>query len=136
MVFFVLMDTNFLLLPETLGIDVFNEIKETALDNYEFIILQSVYDELNKLCADDSQSKKHRDAAKLGLEIIKQKNLKIEHCSNEHTDDALLKKALELKKQGNSIAIATQDKELISRARKLGIQVFALRQKKKILLLK
>lgn len=136
MTFYVLLDTNFLLLPETLGIDVFTQIRETALDNYEFIILQSVLNELEKLQLDNAQSKKHRDAAKLGLQLIKQKNLKIEHCSNEHTDDALLKKALELKKQGNSVAIATQDKELTSRSLKVGIQIFALRQKKKILLLK
>jgi rRNA-processing protein FCF1 len=132
----VIIDTNFLLLPKTKKIDIFQEIRSAANCKIAYIILDSVVKELNKLKTDKNLKINKRVAAKVALELLKQKNLKIEQGSNEHTDDAILKKALELKKSGEKIAIATQDKNLISRALNQEIQIFALRQKKQILLLK
>ncbi len=132
----VIIDTNFLLLPGNLHIDIFQGILDAADDAIELIILQNVVDELQDLSTRESLSLKDRKSAGIGLSLIKQKNLKIEHGSNEHTDNVILMKALEFKKQGISSAIATIDKELISRALSSEVQVFALRQKKKILLLK
>jgi rRNA-processing protein FCF1 len=136
MVLKVIIDTNFLLIPSTLNVDVFEGIVSAANDSVELITLNLVVEELEILIASKELNLKDREAAKLALALLKQKNLKIEHCSNEHTDDAILKKALEFKQEGYSAAIATQDKELISRALSSKIQIFTLRQKKKILLLK
>jgi rRNA-processing protein FCF1 len=131
----VIVDTNFMLLPGTQGVDIFEGIQDAANDVIELIIFDRVIDELEELTTKQGLSLADRTASRMALALIKQKNLKIEHCSNEHTDDAILKKALEYKNQGLNVAIATQDKELISRVLASKMQVFALRQKKKILLL-
>ena len=136
MVLKVIIDTNFLLIPGDFGVDIFQEITEQANNVVEFIILQKVIQELEDLCVNKDLNDKQRKSAKLGLALLKQKNLKIEHCSNEHTDDAIVKKSLEFKEKGDSVAIATQDKQLTSRCLNYGVQVFTLRQKKKVLLLK
>jgi len=136
MVLKVIIDTNFLLLPGNFGVDIFQEITDQANDVVKFIILQCVVIELEKLSVSKELNENQRLFANIGLKLLKQKNLKIEHCSNEHTDDAIIKKSLEFKKKGNSVAVATQDKQLTSRCLDLGVQVFALRQKKKVLLLK
>ncbi len=136
MVLKVIIDTNFLLIPGRFGVDIFQEIVENADDQVELIILQNVISELDTLAISSELSAKEKAAAKLGLQLIKQKNLKIEQGSNEHTDDVILRKALEYQKQGFNSAIATVDKELISKATNRNVWVFALRQKKKVLLLK
>jgi len=132
----VIIDTNFLLIPGKFMIDIFEEIKNEARTDIELLTLDRVIEELEKLSNSKETKLKDRNAAKLGLALLKQKNLKIEHCSRQHTDDAIIEKALEFKDQGFFSAIATVDKELISRALSSKIWVFALRQKKKILLLK
>ncbi len=136
MVLKVIIDTNFLLIPGRFGVDIFQEIIENANDKVEFVIFQNVVSELEKLAVSIDLNTKEKAAAKLGLQLLKQKNLKIEQGSNEHTDDVLLHKALEYQKQGFNSAIATVDKELISKATNRNVWVFALRQKKKVLLLK
>ena len=136
MVLKVIIDTNFLLIPGNFGVDIFQEITEQANDVVNFIILQSVVNELEKLSVSKELNENQRLFANIGLKLLKQKNLKIEHCSNEHTDDTIIKKSLEFKEKEISVAVATQDKQLVSRCLDLGVQVFALRQKKKVMLLK
>ncbi len=136
MVLKVIIDTNFLLIPGRFGVDIFQEIVENANDQVELITLQNVVLELENLAVSGELNQKEKAAAKLGLQLVKQKNLKIEQGSNEHTDNVILKKALEYQKQGFNSAIATVDKELISKATDRNVWVFALRQKKKVLLLK
>lgn len=136
MVLKVIIDTNFLLIPATQNVDIFEGIVNAAGDSVELLTVDLVIEELELLVTSNDLKLKDREAAKLALALLKQKNLKIEHCSNEHTDDAILKKALEFKQESGSVAIATQDKELISRALSSGVQIFTLRQKKQVLLLK
>ncbi len=136
MVLKVIIDTNFLLMPATMNVDIFEGIVNAAEDSVELVTIDLVVEELEILIASADLTLKDREAAKLALALLKQKNLKIEHCSNEHTDNAILKKALEFKQENGSAAIATQDKELISRALSSNVQVFTLKQKKQILLLK
>ncbi|MFT4282823.1 MAG: PIN domain-containing protein [Candidatus Woesearchaeota archaeon] len=120
----VVLDTNFLLIPGELGIDIFTEISRIMQEPHTICVLSSTIEELNKLIIKNGK-KKEGFNAKLGYIMIKQKKIKVINTKNEYADKDILDLA-----EKKDIIVATQDKELKTRLKKLKKQVILLKQKK------
>jgi len=119
----IILDTNFLLIPGTLGVDIFSEIERIVDSNYEIAVLSKTIDELDAII--DSQRLKYKRAAQLAKQLIKAKNLKILHSTSQKlVDDILVDMAL----SNEDIIIATQDKALKRRLKNK--KIITLKQEK------
>ena len=117
----IILDTNFLTLPHQFKIDICNEIDRIMEENYELFTLDSVVYELKKL----SKSKgKDAIAAKIGLELIKKKNIKIINTGEKNVDKAIVAISNE------DMIVATNDKILRKKLKNENIKTIYLRSKK------
>jgi len=117
----IIFDTNFLTLPHQFKIDIFNEIDRIMEENYVLFTLDSVINELNKL----SKSKgKDAIAAKIGLELIKKKNINIINTEEKNVDKAIISIS------NKDTIIATNDKILRKKLNDKNIKTIYLRSKK------
>ena len=119
----VVIDTNFFMVPFQFNVDIIDEL-EKALPSYKLTTPIFVINELKGLKRNNKG--KIRLNADLALKLANSSNIEIKNISlenNETVDDALLRV---------SEVLATNDIELKKRARKKGITVAYLRQKKYI----
>lgn len=119
----VVIDTNFFMVPFQFNVDIIDEL-EKALPSYNLTTPIFVINELKGLKRNNKG--KIRLNADLALKLANSSNIEIKDISlenNETVDDALLRV---------SEVLATNDIELKKRARKKGITVAYLRQKKYI----
>tara|TARA_Y100000310_G_C20413253_1_gene683071 strand:+ start:88 stop:453 length:366 start_codon:yes stop_codon:yes gene_type:complete len=116
----ILIDTNAVMAIAEFKVDVFSELEKLDF-NFEVVLLSGVVDELEKIIKE--QRGKYKLAAKLGLQILKAKKIKIVKSKGE-VDDALV----ELSEDN---LVLTQDVDLKRRLRK---PYLTIRQKKKIVL--
>ena len=116
----VVLDTNFLLAPYQLKLDVISGIDDAMREPYELCILEGTLEELEQILRNGQ--KKEREAAKFALAFLKAHPLRI-LPSKGLVDEALID-------LDNSHIIATQDSALRSRLRKQGKQTLYIRQKK------
>ena len=119
----VVIDTNFFMVPFQFNVDIIDEL-EKALPSYKLTTPIFVINELIGLKRNNKG--KIRLNADLALKLANSSNIEIKDISlenNETVDDALLRV---------SEVLATNDIELKKRARKKGITVAYLRQKKYI----
>ena len=119
----VVIDTNFFMVPIQFNVDIIDEL-EKALPSYKLTTPIFVINELKGLKRNNKG--KIRLNADLALKLANSSNIEIKDISlenNETVDDALLRV---------SEVLATNDIELKKRARKKGITVAYLRQKKYI----
>jgi len=105
----IIIDTNALMAIAELKIDIFSEIERMADFKYEVVILEGTMIELKKIMAD--QKMKYKRAAKLVVDIITKKKIKIIENTGK-VDDVLT----EHSKKGD--LILTQDRELKKRLTK------------------
>ena len=119
----VVIDTNFFMVPFQFNVDIIDEL-EKALPSYKLTTPIFVINELKGLKRNNKG--KIRLNSDLALKLANSSNIEIKDISlenNETVDDALLRV---------SEVLATNDIELKKRARKKGITVAYLRQKKYI----
>ena len=119
----VVIDTNFFMVPFQFNVDIIDEL-EKALPSYKLTTPIFVINELKGLKRNNKG--KIRLNADLALKLANSSNIEIKDISlenNETVDYALLRV---------SEVLATNDIELKKRARKKGITVAYLRQKKYI----
>ena len=119
----VVIDTNFFMVTFQFNVDIIDEL-EKALPSYKLTTPIFVINELKGLKRNNKG--KIRLNADLALKLVNSSNIEIKDISlenNETVDDALLRV---------SEVLATNDIELKKRARKKGITVAYLRQKKYI----
>ncbi|HLD05312.1 MAG TPA: hypothetical protein VJG90_06350 [Candidatus Nanoarchaeia archaeon] len=114
----VVLDTNFLLIPELYRVDIFAGIQELMNEPYELCIMDKTIDELNKIV--QTAKTKDKEAAKLALQLIKQKDLKRLPCSDT-VDECIL--------NGPVDYAATQDRDLKRALKAKGVKIITLRQK-------
>jgi len=114
----IILDTNFLMVPNQFGVDIFEFLKD-----YEIFTLSSCIDELKKLAKNKG---KNGMAAKVALKLIKDKKVRIV-STREKGDRAILNYAIL-----DRCSVGTNDKELIAKLRKQSIKILRLRQKKYI----
>jgi rRNA-processing protein FCF1 len=121
----VVLDTNFLTVPAQFGVDVFSEAERVLERSIEFILLDSVLDEIKgKL---ERAGKTDGRMFKVALDLTERcKVVEIDQSMKESpVDNQLLEYTVSVRG-----VLATNDKELRERASERGIPVLMLRGKK------
>jgi uncharacterized protein len=127
----IILDTNFLLLPGERGIDILSELERIMTEPYEACVIDKSIEELQNII-DKSPQKKEGFSAKLAIVLIKQKNLKtVKSFSEEYADIAIVNYA---QKNAKSVIVATQDKDLRDKLKKIPVRTIQLRQEKYLIL--
>ncbi|MFP4567402.1 MAG: PIN domain-containing protein [Candidatus Woesearchaeota archaeon] len=123
----IILDTNFLFIPGDVGIDIFTEMDRLMNESYDLYVMDSTIKELEHIILTTGKQKQGLNA-KLGLILIKQKNLKtINGSSKNYADESILDYAA---KNPEKTIIATQDKDLKQQLKKIPVRIITLRQKK------
>ena len=115
----VVLDTNFLIDLLKYKIDI-REIEGIVGARCELITLDGVIDELKKIAKSRKKSSKY---AKLALKLIDFHKIKIIPSPEKNTDKALIFLA-------RNAMIATNDKKLRKKLKKIGMKTIYLRAKK------
>lgn len=116
----IILDTNFLLIPATLGVDIFLELQRISDFAYELCVMEGTLVELETISA---QKGKNGVAAKVTLALLKSQHLNIIPNAKRHVDDEIVAICNE------NVVVATQDAALRARAKAKGARVIVLRQK-------
>jgi rRNA-processing protein FCF1 len=121
----VILDTNFLTVPAQFGVDVFSEAERVLERSIEFILLDSVIDEIKAKL--ERAGKTESRMFKVALDLTERcKVVKIDQSMKDFlVDDQLLEYAVSVKG-----VLATNDRELRERAAERGVPVLILRGKK------
>ncbi|NJL44292.1 MAG: hypothetical protein HC945_03200 [Nitrosarchaeum sp.] len=118
----IILDTNFLLVPGQVSLDIFEEIQRIMDEPYELAVLQGTLTELTTLSTTGKQIDQR--AARLALQLIKHKALKIIPGSEAgYVDDLLVEKAQQ------NVVVATMDAALRRRILAKGSAIIGVRQK-------
>ncbi len=128
----VVLDTNMLMLIAQ-GRNIFNEIDEILLTKCRYIILNLVLEELEKIATDPNKPFNLRRKARLVIKLLETrlkdkyivKNVEAKYVN---VDEAILEYALI-----NNCYIASNDRELRRKARRLNIPEIYLREEKQLL---
>ena len=118
----VILDTNFLLIPAQFNVDIFSEIERLVAESHKICIMSTTLNELEKLT--EKGKGKNKKAAKLALQLIEHKNLKIIDSDNEYVDKAIIDIA-----DSNKHIVCTQDKALKKTLQKKRVPIIVLRKK-------
>jgi len=108
----ILLDTNFVVSCVKQKIDFINLAEELFDEKIEWVVLEGVLEELKKISERAGEKIKDRKAAKFGIEIIKNADIKIIKSKCKNVDDAIIDYAANKK-----IVIATLDKQLKKRVK-------------------
>ena len=121
----VILDTNFLTVPAQFGVDVFSEAERVLERSVEFILLESVVDEIKAKL--EKSGKTESRMFRIALDLTERcKVVEIEHSMKDSlVDDQLLEYAVSV-----GGILATNDRELRERAADRGVPVLILRGKK------
>jgi rRNA-processing protein FCF1 len=125
----VVVDTNFLTVPYQFSVDVFSEAKMILEQRVEFVILDSVLEEINKLAKTAKGS--DRRAFRIALELAE--NCKIVDVQDSLSEMSVDDQLIEYTDHSGGV-LATNDKDLRARARARGLPVLLLRGKKRLAL--
>lgn len=122
----IIFDSNFLLVPAQLKIDIFEGLMNLLNRNYESIVLSTTIDELRSLMTKGSP--KLRKQAEMALELAEKCSLvNVDRKRNERNDDVIIRVAKQMK-----CLVATNDSELKKRLRNISIPVVYVRQKSRL----
>jgi len=119
----IILDTNFLTIPYQFGVDIFEEIDRIVTEEHEIVTLDGVIRELKHLTKEKS---KDSVAAKVGLELIKKKNVKIIETQEKTVDDAIVELST------SETLVATNDKGLTQRLKGKNVKIIYLRGKNRL----
>ena len=125
----VVLDTNFLTVPAQFGVDIFAEAERVLERRVEFVVLDSVVQELRQN-GDASRGQK-RTEFKIALALVDRCRV-VNHDFKEGSpvDDQLLQYTEYVRG-----VLATNDRELRDRALKMNVPVLILRARKHLELL-
>jgi len=119
----IILDTNFLFVPSQFHLDIFEELNRLLRQRVEPLILSSTLGELQKLA--ESRSVKKSKQAMLGLKLAERcRVVEVKRRSSESNDDIILRTAADMR-----CLVATNDRELRKKLRKIGVPVVFLRRK-------
>jgi rRNA-processing protein FCF1 len=122
----IVLDSNFLLIPSKFHFDIFEELANLLNQQFEPILLSTTQKELQGLAK--SSSTKMSKQAMLALKLaVKCRVILVEKCSKETYDDVIVRVAAKWKS-----LVATNDRELRKRLKKLGLPVVFLRQRQRL----
>lgn len=119
----IILDTNILMIPGQFGIDIFEEIDKIIQENYKIVTLDSVIKELEGISKSKSKNAKN---AKIGLDLLKIKEIEIIKAKKNNVDQEILDIF------GKSTIVATNDTVLRKKLKNRGIKVLCLREKERM----
>ncbi len=119
----IILDTNFLMLPGTVKLDIFSEIERILPEKHEICIMDKTLAELENI--KKTQSGADKRAAQLAFGLIKAKGLKILASPQDRNVDQLI-----LDTAGREDLVATNDAALKQKLKEKGVPLIILRQKK------
>lgn len=121
----ILLDTNFVMIPATLKVDIYSELDRICDFPYELYVLDETFIELNNII--ERRRGKEKAAARLAKAILEAKKPKtLKTTSSDYVDNIILG----LK----GFIVATQDRILRSKLKKQGVRTIVLRQTKYLML--
>lgn len=132
----ILLDTNFLMIPGSLNVDIFDELRRLN-PSAEVLVLKDSLRELEGIEKDSGLRRKDRQAAKLALQLVSAKQIKKQikvidaNSDSGFVDDEIVEFAVK-----NRVAVATQDSELKKRLSDFKLDVVVLRQHNHLKLIK
>lgn len=106
----ILLDTNFILACAKQKIDFASLADELFDENLEWIVPEEVLNELKEISEKKGEKVRDKDAAEVGLQIIKKTKLKEIKLKNKNVDAGIVNYL-----SGKDIVLATLDKKLKSR---------------------
>ena len=122
----VVLDANFFFISSQFNVDVFEELANLVNRRFKPVLLSSTQRELQGLA--ESSSPKQRKQAQLALRLAEKcRVVAVEKGLTETYDDVIVRVATEWKSP-----VATNDRELRKRLRKVGVPVIFLRQKHRL----
>lgn len=122
----VIFDSNFFFIPAQFQLDIFEEMANLLNKRFDPILLSPTQKELQRLAEEGSP--KTRQQASLGLKLAERCRLvNVERGPKETHDDVIVRLAAKWK-----CLVATNDRELRKRLRKLEVPVVFLRQRRRL----
>jgi len=116
----VALDSNFLILPLTLRLDIFSEIEKLLCGRVEFLVVSPVRKELEKL---SSKSTEIGRRASFALKLLDRCiYVKLDPKKRKTVDEALVEFA-----QENKVIVATSDMPLRKKLRDINVPVIYVR---------
>jgi len=125
----VVLDTNFLLIPEQFKIDIFSSIKTMLDGKVEFMVFDKTIYELQKLASAASRA---GISAKVALQLININKVSIITSNDERYADELIVDCRDFIRGKGEIIVATQDQELKRGLKKKNFRVIVMAGKKKL----
>ncbi|MBD3387653.1 MAG: nucleotide-binding protein [Candidatus Altiarchaeales archaeon] len=116
----VVLDTNFLLLPHQMGVDIFSEITRVVSEEHRLMTLSPVLAELNNLIGPSGDGV----AAKVGMQLLLEKKVFVVGVPEANADEAIVNYASD-----NKAIVCTNDGGLKSRLKKKRVKVLCLKGK-------
>ncbi len=116
----VILDANFLMIPENHGVDIFSELDRIIDRKYEIVVPKVVIDELENLQENGNLSESR--AAGVALELASD-------FRKEESERPADEEILRLAENRENCVVGTNDKELRRLLGERGIPVIFLRQK-------
>ena len=122
----VILDSNFLFVPSQFQLDVFEELSNLLNQRIDPVLLSLTKRELEEIARKGSP--KTRQQASLALKLAEKcRVVPVEKDLTETHDDVIVRVAAEWK-----CPVATNDRELRKRLRKMGVPVIFLRQRRRL----
>ncbi|MGQ9542918.1 MAG: type II toxin-antitoxin system VapC family toxin [Candidatus Bathyarchaeia archaeon] len=121
----VVLDSNILLLPLNLKIDIFYEIERLLARRVRFVLIDPVRIELERLSMD--RSERGRKTVYVSRLLDRCENIKFERGSRETVDDAIVRFA-----EGSRVIVATADTALRKRLRDINVPVIYVRERSRL----
>jgi hypothetical protein len=133
----IVIDANFILLPFQFKIDYLYDIDSSLEGRTVFILFKQILDELEAKKLREPNATKFITNLKSGLLYLEKNNEKysviynhLTKSQNETTDDFLVRNCQELKGKEKKVYLASNDRDLRRKMRKIGVSTIFLRQKK------
>jgi len=121
----IILDTNFLFVPYLFKIDILDEFYNIINTSFEILILKDSIEELKRKLM-NIKSEKQRKEIEMALEYAKNfKVIDVDFNKSLSVDDKIVEFALL-----NNCIVATNDKELRKKLKRLGIPIICVRGKK------
>lgn len=122
----MILDSNFLFVPSQFQLDVFEELANILNQRIDPVLLSPTKRELKEIAK--KSSPKTRKQASLALKLAEKcRVVHAEKDLRETHDDVIVRVAAEWK-----CPVATNDRELRKRLRKMGVPIIFLRQRRRL----
>lgn len=120
----IILDANFFLIPANFKVDVFEELDRIIEGSCEVFTIKPVVRELRGLAREKGKDAR---AARVGLQLLEKKAIKVLKTKEKDADRAIIK-------MPDDFVVATLDVELRKKLLKTGKKVIYLRAKKYLVL--